>query len=85
MKVQSKIFKGIEYVQVNLLPADQRNSIEQNVNPSVFIKILMEGKVVSNCLQYKDYEAWYDSIFRPVAKQPARKTTDDTPVALEEA
>jgi len=70
MKVAAKVFKGIEYVQVNQLPENQRESFVQSINDSLYIKILMDGKVISGCVQYKDYELWYESIF----KQHTEKT-----------
>lgn len=69
MKVAAKVFKGIEYVQVNQLPENQRESFIQSVHDSLYIKILIDGKVVSGCVQYKDYERWYDAIFRPRAEK----------------
>lgn len=64
MKVAAKVFKGIEYVQVNQLPEDQRENFVQSINDSLFIKILIDGKVLSDCVQFKDYEMWYDGIYR---------------------
>lgn len=59
MKVDSKIFKGIEYVQVSELPQAQRELLTQTINPDLFIKLLVDGKIISRCLQYKDYDKWY--------------------------
>jgi len=71
MKVSSKIFKGIEYVQLNQLPVDQRDTILETINQKVLIKILIDGKIVSDCIQYRDYEIWFDNIYRPQAAQPS--------------
>ena len=65
MKVNSTIFKGIEYVQLTQLPEEQRERILDTINRNLIIKILIDGKIISNCLQYKDYEFWYESIFVP--------------------
>jgi hypothetical protein len=65
MKVDSKIFKGIEYVQVSELPQAQREVLTQTINPEVFIKLLVDGKIISGCLQYKDYNDWYQEHFQP--------------------
>lgn len=65
MMVESKLFKGIEYVQVSELPLAQKQSIEQTVNHHMFIKILIDGRIIPDCLQYKDYTAWYNSIYKP--------------------
>jgi len=71
MKVSSKIFKGIEYIQLNQLPADQRDSLLKTINQKVLIKILIDGKIVSDCIQYRDYEIWFDNIYRPQVAQPS--------------
>ena len=65
MKVNSTIYKGIEYVQVSSLPADQREKLLQTINHDLFIKILVEEKLIGNCLLFKDYEIWFDNIYKP--------------------
>jgi hypothetical protein len=61
MKVNSKIYKGIEYIQLSDLPKDQQDLIVKNLNEEFFIKILVEKNVLSNCIQYKDYALWFDT------------------------
>lgn len=63
MKVDSKIFRGIEYVEVNDLPTAQRDALLQTINNHLFIKILIDGKIVSQCLQYKDYCHWFENVY----------------------
>lgn len=65
MKVGVKIYKGIEYVQVSELPAAQREDIGKTLNPDLFIKIMIEGKIIGQCLQYKDYSKWYTEVYQP--------------------
>lgn len=75
MKVDCKIFKGIEYVQVSELPQPQREILTQTINPDLFIKLLVDGKIISGCLQYKDYNVWYQDQFQPrmnVTREPSR-------------
>lgn len=64
MKVERKIFKGIEYVQVAELPLVQREKLLQTINRDLFIKILMNDEVVSECLQFKDYSSWFDNVYK---------------------
>jgi hypothetical protein len=64
MKAELKIYKGIEYVQVNSLPAEQQNIISETLSKKLYIKILIDGKIIGNCLQYKDYELWYNNVYR---------------------
>jgi hypothetical protein len=70
MKIDSKIFKGIQYVEVNQLPSEQSNSILKTFEEDAFIKILKDGKILSGCIQYRDYEAWYHTVYRPDTQQP---------------
>jgi hypothetical protein len=83
MKANSQIFKGIEYVQLNTLPNDQQSKIRETLNRNFLIKILIDGKVIGNCVLYKDYEFWYDSIFNPssVNIAVAKSTSFDTVTA----
>lgn len=67
MKADCKIFKGIEYVQVSELPQAQRDALARTINPERFIKLLIDGKIISGCLQYKDYAQWYVESFLPGA------------------
>ena len=64
MKAELKIYKGIEYVQVNQLPAEQQNIISETLSNKLYIKILIDGKIIGNCLQYKYYELWYNNVYR---------------------
>jgi hypothetical protein len=70
MKADSKIFKGIEYVQVTELPQTQREILTQTINPDLFIKLLVDGKIISGCLQYKDYNRWYQEQYLPKMNSP---------------
>ena len=64
MKVERKIYNGIEFVVLTDLPVVQREHLLKTLSPDQFIKILIDGAVVSNCLQYKDYSNWFDNVFR---------------------
>jgi hypothetical protein len=64
MKVESKNFKGIEYIQVDELPQTQREKLLQTTGRDAFIKIMINGKIVSQCMQYRDYSSWFDSVYK---------------------
>jgi hypothetical protein len=66
MKVDAKLFKGIEYVQLSELPQNQREILTQTINQDLFIKLLVDGKIVSGCIQYKDYSKWYVEQYQPL-------------------
>ena len=75
MKVNSTIYKGIEYVQVRELPADQQELLLQSINHELLIKIMVEGQLVGNCLQFKDYESWFDNVFKIQQKSDPKSKT----------
>ena len=68
MKVNSTIYKGIEYVQVGSLPAEQKDKLLQTINHDLFIKILVDEKLIGNCLLFKDYEIWFENIYKGQAR-----------------
>ena len=63
MKVNSKIYKGIEYIQLTDLPQEQQALIIQHLDEDFFIKILVENSVISQCIQYKDYVMWFETVY----------------------
>lgn len=74
MKVNSTIYKGIEFVEISALPNEQKTSLLQTVSPDLFIKILVDGKLMPRCIQYKDYEEWYDNSYQPTSKEASTTT-----------
>jgi hypothetical protein len=74
MKVNSTIYKGIEFVEISTLPSEQKTSLLQTVSPDLLIKILVDGKLMPRCIQYKDYEEWYDNSYRPTSKEESGTT-----------
>lgn len=60
-----KVYKGIEYIQLTELPEIQRALMLETLNKDLFIKIMIDGKIVSDCVQYKDYSFWYRSVYKP--------------------
>ncbi|SHH99801.1 hypothetical protein SAMN04488109_6620 [Chryseolinea serpens] len=82
MKVKSTIYKGIEYVQINALPKEQMDSLMKTINRELLIKILIDDKLVGNCLQFKDYESWFDLVYAS-EKPAATKAVKEKEKALE--
>lgn len=63
--VNSKQYKGIEYVLLNELPDEQKKVIQETLGKDHFIKILADGKILKDCVQYKDYRSWFEKVFQP--------------------
>jgi hypothetical protein len=60
MRVDSEIYKGIEYVRISNLPADQKEKISISLNSDKIIKIVKEGTLLPDCIQYSDYLIWFE-------------------------
>lgn len=82
-KVESKVFKGIEYIQLGELPDHQREELVRTLNPELFIKIMIDKKVVSQCVQYKDYVSWFDSVYNSSNSRLQKNKSAQHPVVLE--
>jgi hypothetical protein len=63
MKVNAKVYKGIEFVTVSELPAQQQLLLQHSLEPER-IKILMDGKIHENCIQYKAYSEWHATVYQ---------------------
>lgn len=78
MKVNSTIYKGIEFVEISALPNEQKTSLLASVNPDLLIKILVDGKLMSRCIQYKDYEEWYEKSYQASATKKETNAIPET-------
>jgi hypothetical protein len=58
-----KLYKGIEYVKLNELPEEQRDRIRSTFNEQLFVKILVNGKLLEDCILYKDYKFWFRTVY----------------------
>ena len=59
MLAKVKIYKGIEFIELNDLPPEQAALFKELAPKEAFIKILIKDKIVADCIQYKDYRTWY--------------------------
>jgi hypothetical protein len=68
------VYKGIEFVCLQELPTEQQFLLQAH-HTIERIKILIDEKIVSDCIQYKHYEAWYTESFVPFKKKATVTTT----------
>ncbi len=61
MRAESELYKGIEYVRVSNLPADQKEKIKTSLSQDKVIKVLKEGVIIDDCIQYTDYLTWFEA------------------------
>jgi hypothetical protein len=71
MRAQSENFRGIEYIQISRLPADQKNYIWESINQKLIISILKDDFLLNDCLQYQHYITWYENIFKAIRQEKA--------------
>ncbi len=70
MRLNATVYKGIEFINVSELPADQQLMLKYSQQPER-IKILVGNTLLSDCIQYKVYRNWYHDIFvRSVSSVP---------------
>ena len=64
MKASLTNYKGIQFIQISSLPAEQRKIISTTINHKLIITILKETELLNDCLQYQHYLAWYENIYK---------------------
>ncbi len=64
MKVLAENYKGIEFVRLSRLPEVQKALIVKALPSDCIIKILRENELLTDCIQYKHYDAWYAKSFK---------------------
>jgi len=65
---EREVYKGIEYVRVSKLPSEQSARINASFPKEKIFKILRDDEVIiSDCIQYRDYQDWFKKSFQPSA------------------
>jgi hypothetical protein len=59
MRTPAENYKGIEFVRISTLPEDQKQLIWTSLKRDKIIKILKSDCLLNDCIQVRDYEAWY--------------------------
>lgn len=58
-KIKPEVYKGISFVRLSNLPKDQKQVISQTKIKK--IKIKTDSSLLTDCVQYLDYERWYEA------------------------
>ena len=58
MRVPHEVYKGIEFVRISNLPAEERESLLKTIEREKIIKILRDKELLNDCVQVTDYQAW---------------------------
>lgn len=59
MRAAAENYKGIEFVRISTLPEDQKQLIWTSLKRDKIIRILKNDCLLNDCVQVRDYEAWY--------------------------
>jgi len=59
MRALAENYKGIEFVRISNLPEDQKQLIRASLKRDKIINILKNDSLLNDCVQARDYEAWY--------------------------
>jgi hypothetical protein len=62
IKLDNKVYRGIEYINLSSLSGDQQKSLKQSLSDRTLVKILQGDIVINDCVLYTAYEDWYNSI-----------------------
>ena len=60
MKMLAENFKGIEFIRISNLPEDQKKAIKALIPRDKIIKIMKDKVIMHDCVQYHDYQTWYN-------------------------
>ena len=88
MKAKAIVYRGIEFIKLADLPVNQQTLLQHARSPER-IKILMDGKILENCIQYGEYTHWFNSVYKnsvaPIETKPAQNAAFQIKIALDKA
>ena len=80
MKAHVEDYKGIAFIRISMLPEDQQKMIQASIDRDKIITILKSDCQLRDCVQAKDYEAWYAENYQALhanrLAQPNEKQSD---------
>ena len=81
-KVQEEVFKGIHFIRISNLPKEQQEYFKSWLPKDQCIKILIEGEIISDCVQSHHYSHWYEHVLptQLQAKAEAGKVEGEKPI-----
>ena len=61
--IEARVYRGIEFIRISELPEKQKSLIKKWAMEGMIIKILMDKTLLSDCIQFKDYQYWFENVF----------------------
>jgi hypothetical protein len=59
MLVDPEHYKGISFVRISMLPAEQRIKIRESFSRELIVKIVRDNTLINDCIIYDDYVSWF--------------------------
>jgi hypothetical protein len=83
MQTKSEFYKGIEFIRIANLPADQKEIFLKNFSQDKVIKILKDDLLIPDCILYSDYDAWFQAQYpTSIIKSGAKPLTQVRDLSL---
>jgi hypothetical protein len=82
MKAKAKVYKGIEFISVSELPANQQLLLQHAQDPER-IKIMLDGKILENCIQYREYNHWYTTVYNQSVALPTASSFQEKAISAQ--
>ena len=75
-KIKRQTFRGIEFIRLSDVPKDQYEEFSKWLTRDHIINIRIDRKIQKDCVQYSDYEHWFDNVRGGKSPSDENKTTD---------
>jgi hypothetical protein len=79
MLVDPEHYKGISFVRISMLPAEQRAKIRESFSRELIVKIIRDNALINDCIVYDDYVSWF-RLHKAAHKLAETPTADSVPV-----
>ena len=66
MKASATFYRGISFIQIHDLPSDQQVFLRSSPNNPERIKLLIDGKILDECILYAEYIEWFVNVYKKV-------------------
>ncbi len=64
-KSNPQYFDGLKFVRISDLPAEQSEKLSSWIARSDLLKLSIDGVAINDCIDYRDYNYWYDNYINP--------------------
>ena len=69
-KAYPHITQGTGYIRLSRLPFDQALKLKKWVSDCSFVKVKSENQLLEDCIQFSEYEYWFDCFYSESKMQP---------------